>query len=212
MSCGWLRQLGLEIAPQMHEAIGGDGWIFMRFREDECALNYGLRKEPETFGAPGRLRRVSRFGVGDVACDIRGVMTNVLVAGLADRRMCLIRFLDHRAEQTSKIGQLTAQHRRPQIDIAQNPFPRVVGVAIRSSCKKRVRASGKVSRGRECELFLARKVVKEAAFAHPRSITDVVDGGRPVTLGADRPQRRIEQLDLGVRSLWNRLLCPYHTN
>jgi hypothetical protein len=39
-----------DVATQMFDAFAGDGGVAFRFRQNECALQYGLSVKCEAFG------------------------------------------------------------------------------------------------------------------------------------------------------------------
>src|SRR5712691_8956037 len=101
LSCLRLRlgEQHLQIPAQMMEAVGGNLGSALRLGEDEGALDYRLDVERETFRVPGRVRRVAALGCGDDLGYLLRVRAEMGVARTAERRVRVVGFLDHRAEE-----------------------------------------------------------------------------------------------------------------
>src|SRR5882724_2572599 len=186
----------LEVAPQVREAFAGDLRPVLGLRENERALDHRLRVKREAFGGPFRARRVAPLRLDDVGDEARSVLGDMALAGLADRGMGLVGLLHHRPQETGELGQLALEDRPAEIDVAEEALHRIGQLAVRRAGEDAVSPRGEVPGRGDRELLLAVEMVEEAALGEPGELAHIVDRRCPVTLGADHPQRGVENAGL----------------
>ena len=111
--------------------------------------------------------------------------------------MARISFLHGRADQTRVKRNLALQEEDAKVDITQHAIARIAFGTVRRAAKQRRRHRAEPLERRNPELFLAFKVVKEAAFGNARSRADVIDRAAGIALGPNDVAGRIEQLGAG---------------
>jgi len=146
--------LGLDIAAQVRDAVGSDRGVVVRLRQDERALDHGLREERHALCRPWSTGCVRTPCGLDVFGHVVGVEADMRVARLADRRML--------RQFAVVIGSPAGPQVADSFDIADS-----------DTTFWRFAASSKTTAGRLNEglrEFLTRAILRQAALSRPKDV------------------------------------------
>jgi hypothetical protein len=188
-----------DVAAQVIDAVGGDVCTVLGLGKNERALKDGLRVEGEAPGGPGRLDAVLVDRRPYIRFDLRDVAGDRACAGIANRRIAVVRFLHHRAGQAGEPGKRALQNRLAEVDVAEHPGERIGVTVVGRRCEQAARHLRPVVSGGDSHVVLAGEMMEERALGHAGGGAKVIDRRCRVTLRPDDRHSGVEDSVLGRR-------------
>ena len=127
-----------NVATQVVDARLDDRGTAPGLRQDERALQHGLRVQRQAWGCTRRAEVVKLHRIGYVGFQFRGMTADGRIASVSNVGVRLERLLNHRASETSELRNLTAQHRLAKIEVAEDAIKRIIESVVGSGSEKRV--------------------------------------------------------------------------
>ena len=184
----------LDVAMEMVNARGGDGWATFGFGQDERPLKDGLGVECEAFGGPVGVDAVELDGLGDVGFEPGGVLADAFVAGVAEGRMGVVDLLHHGSDEAGELRQVATEKCFAEVDVAEEAVEWVGDEVVGGGGEEASGDEAPVLGGLEGEVFFAFEVMEEAAFGEFGGFADVFDTCGGVAFGADDLEGCVEEL------------------
>ena len=111
--------------------------VALGFRQDERALQHGLRVQREACGGPWRADVVKLHRIGNVGFHLGGMTADACIARVPNLGVGSVCLLNHRAGETGELCNLTAQHCLAKIEVAEDAIKRIVESVVGSGSEKR---------------------------------------------------------------------------
>lgn len=174
----------LYIAAEMVHAFLSGSRPLLRLSQNERALQHALRVQSKAGSGPRGLQFVFLNCLRDIRLECRCVIADAEVAGLANERRRLVRFLHHGAHQAGEFGQFAVQQRFAEVDVGEDALQRIGRLVIRSGREESAGLLVPASRCGQCEIFFAGEVMKEAPFGEVNGGADIIDTRRGIAARA----------------------------
>lgn len=122
---------------QVADALFGHRRAALGLRQDKCALQYDLCVQRKAFGCPRSTDAIPLHRIGNVGLQAGGLTADACIACVANVGVRRIYLLNHRAGETGKLCNFTAQHCLAEIKITEDAIKRIVESMVGGGGEKR---------------------------------------------------------------------------